>query len=60
MNLAEHSYSNIYAFSDIDVPIIYGIINIVGNANATITNVTMDDVYTGTSNANLGFVTTSN
>ena len=57
MNLAEHYYSNIYAFTDVDAPVRFGVINIVGNANATISNVTFDEVYTGESNAILGFIT---
>ena len=57
MNLAEHTYSNIYAFTDVDAPVIYGVITIVGNANATISNVTIDEIYTAESNTILGFIT---
>ena len=59
MNLVEHYYSNIIAYSDSRVPLLFGLINIAGNANTTISNVTLDEVFTGVSNSNIGFITTT-
>ena len=56
MNLAEHIYSNIYAFTDVDTPVRFGIINIAGNANITISNATFNQVFTGASNVIIGFI----
>ena len=53
MNLAEHYYSNIYAFSDSEFPIRSGIIVISGNANATVSNVTLNEVFIRLSTAAL-------
>ena len=60
MNLAKHIYSNIYAFTDVDAPVRFGIINIAGNANITISNATFDQVYTGASNVIIGFINNKN
>ena len=56
MNLAEHTYSSIYVFSDSDAPLVLGVINIAGNPNVTVSNTTFDGVYAGPSNVILGFV----
>ena len=41
MNLADHMYRNIYTFTDSDIPLFHGMILMQGNANMTVSNITI-------------------
>ena len=41
LNLAEMVFKNIYTFTESELPLLIGAVNFRGNANATISNVTI-------------------
>ena len=57
LNRAEHSYKNLYGFTDSDIPLLLGMLNFAGNANATVKNITIEVFQTFSALAStLGYV----